>query len=138
MLFGTCDCHSRSLISRRRLLCVGGAGFVSSLVSTLAGNARTARAQALGSRVPEVDRVAVRVITDNQVVQFVASEKRNGLTIERRTSANLTPDAPPRTALHGEWGFSMHVESQRDNEVRNVLIDFGYTPETLINNIRSC
>jgi 7,8-dihydropterin-6-yl-methyl-4-(beta-D-ribofuranosyl)aminobenzene 5'-phosphate synthase len=135
MLFGTCDCHSRSLISRRRLLCVGGAGFVSSLVSTLAGNARTARAQALGSRVPEVDRVAVRVITDNQVVQFVASEKRNGLTIERRTSANLTPDAPPRTALHGEWGFSMHVESQRDNEVRNVLIDFGYTPETLINNM---
>ena len=135
MLFGTCNCHSLSPISRRGLLCAGGAGFVSALIGTLAGNARTAQAQALGSRVPEVDRVAVRIVTDNQVIQFIPSEKRDGLTIERRTGANLTPDAPPRTALHGEWGLSMHVESQRDNEVRNVLVDFGYTPETLINNM---
>ena len=135
MLFGTCNCHPRSPISRRGLLCAGGAGFVSALIGTLAGNARTARAQALGSRVPEVDRVAVRIVIDNQIIQFIPSEKRDGLTIERRTGANLTPDAPPRTALHGEWGLSMHVESQRGEEVRNVLIDFGYTPETLINNM---
>jgi 7,8-dihydropterin-6-yl-methyl-4-(beta-D-ribofuranosyl)aminobenzene 5'-phosphate synthase len=129
MLFGTCNCHLRSPISRRGLLCASGAGFVSALIGTLAGNARTARAQTLGSNVPEVDRVAVRIVTDNQVIQFIPSEKRDGLTIERRTGANLTPDAPPRTALHGEWGLSMHVESQRANEVRNVLVDFGYTPE---------
>jgi 7,8-dihydropterin-6-yl-methyl-4-(beta-D-ribofuranosyl)aminobenzene 5'-phosphate synthase len=135
MLFGTCNCHPRSPISRRALLCAGGAGFVSALIGTLAENARTARAQALGSTVPEVDRVAVRIVTDNQVIQFIPSEKRDGLTIERRTGANLTSDAPPRTALHGEWGLSMHVESQRANEVRNVLVDFGYTPETLINNM---
>src|SRR6266481_4706922 len=100
MLFGTCNCHPRSPISRRGLLCSGGAGFVSALIGTLAGNARTARAQALGSRVPEVDRVAVRFVTDNQVLQFSPSEKRDGLTIER-TGANLIPVAPPRTALHG-------------------------------------
>jgi 7,8-dihydropterin-6-yl-methyl-4-(beta-D-ribofuranosyl)aminobenzene 5'-phosphate synthase len=29
----------------------------------------------------------------------------------------------------------MHAESQRGNEVRHVLVDFGYTPETLINNM---
>src|SRR5258707_13377034 len=135
MLFGSCYCHRSSPVSRRRLLCAGGAGFVSALIGTLVGNERTARAQALGSKVPEVDRVAVRIVTDNQVIQFIPSEKRDGLTIERRTGANLTPDAPPRTALHGEWGLSMHAESQRGNEVRNVLIDFGYTPETLINNM---
>jgi 7,8-dihydropterin-6-yl-methyl-4-(beta-D-ribofuranosyl)aminobenzene 5'-phosphate synthase len=135
MLFGSCYCHPWSSVSRRRLLCAGGAGFVSALIGTLAGNGRTARAQPLGSQVPEVDRVAVRIVTDNQVVQFIPSEKRDGLTIERRTGANLTPDAPPRTALHGEWGLSMHAESQRGNEARNVLIDFGYTPETRINNM---
>jgi hypothetical protein len=48
MLFGTCNCHQRSPISRRGLLCAGGPGFVSALIGTLAGNARTARAQALG------------------------------------------------------------------------------------------
>ena len=135
MLFGSCNCHSRLPMSRRRLLCAGGAGFVSALIGTLAGSARTARAQALGSSVPEVDRVAVRIVTDNQVIQFIPSEKRGGLAIERRTGANLSPDAPPRTALHGEWGLSMHAESQRGNEMRNVLVDFGYTPETLINNM---
>src|SRR5262249_12504074 len=106
MLFGTCNCHSRLPISRRGLLCAGDAGFVSALIGTLAGSERTARAQALGSKVPEVDRVAVRIVTDNQVIQFIPSEKRDGLTIERRTGANLTPDAPPRTALHDEWGLS--------------------------------
>jgi 7,8-dihydropterin-6-yl-methyl-4-(beta-D-ribofuranosyl)aminobenzene 5'-phosphate synthase len=138
MLFGSCNCHSRLPMSRRRLLCAGGGGFVLALIGTLAGSARTARAQALGSRVPEVDRVAVRIVTDNQVIQFIPSEKRGGLAIEPRTGANLSPDAPPQAALHGEWGLSMHAESQRGNEMRNVLVDFGYTPETLINNMSLC
>src|SRR5262249_43568728 len=34
-----------------------------------------------------------------------------------------------------EWGLSMHAQSQRGSEVRNILIDFGYMPETLNNNI---
>jgi 7,8-dihydropterin-6-yl-methyl-4-(beta-D-ribofuranosyl)aminobenzene 5'-phosphate synthase len=75
------------------------------------------------------------MVTDNEVIQFVPSEKREGLTIERRTSGNQTPDAPPRTTLTGEWGLSMHAESQRGSEVRNVLVDFGYTPEALLTNM---
>jgi 7,8-dihydropterin-6-yl-methyl-4-(beta-D-ribofuranosyl)aminobenzene 5'-phosphate synthase len=74
------------------VLCAGGAGFVSALISTLVGSSRTAQAQALGSQVPEVDRVAVRMVTDNQVIMFVPSEKRVGLTIERK-GGNQTPDA---------------------------------------------
>ena len=136
MLFGTCCCDGGRLsMSRRGLLCAGGAGLLSTLIGTLVETSRTAQAQALGPKAPEVDRLAVRIVTDNQVIQFIPSEKRDGLTIERRTGANLSPDAPPRTALHGEWGLSMHAESQRGNEVRNVLVDFGYTPETLLNNL---
>jgi 7,8-dihydropterin-6-yl-methyl-4-(beta-D-ribofuranosyl)aminobenzene 5'-phosphate synthase len=41
----------------------------------------------------------------------------------------------PRHALNGEWGLSMHAESQRGGETRQVLIDFGYTPEVLTNNM---
>jgi len=135
MLFGPCSCDPRaSSISRRGVLCAGGAGFVSALIGTLVGASRTAQAQALGSRVPEVDRLAVRIVTDNEVILFVPSEKREGLAIER-LGPNLTPDAPPRTALSGEWGLSMHAESRRGNELRNILIDFGYTPETLLNNM---
>jgi 7,8-dihydropterin-6-yl-methyl-4-(beta-D-ribofuranosyl)aminobenzene 5'-phosphate synthase len=107
----------------------------SALIGTLVGTSRTAQAQALGSQVPEVDRLAVRMVTDNVVIQFIASDKREGLAIERRTGPNVTPDVPPRTALNGEFVLSMHAESCRGNEQRNILVDFGYTPETLLNNM---
>lgn len=135
MLFNACNCAPASSVSRRVVLCAGGAGFVSALIGTLVGSSRTAKAQALGSRVPEVDRLAVRMVTDNEVIQFIPSEKRGSLTIERRTGGSATPDAPPRATLTGEFGLSMHAESQRGNETRNVLVDFGYTPETLLTNM---
>ena len=40
--------------------------------------------QDMGGGVRVVDTLAVRMVTDNIVIQFVPSEKRNGLTIERR------------------------------------------------------
>ena len=82
MLFGTCSCNSSaSSISRRGLLCGGGAGFVTALIGTLASSSRTARAQALASTPPEVDDLAVRIVTDNQIIKFIPTEKRDGLTI---------------------------------------------------------
>jgi 7,8-dihydropterin-6-yl-methyl-4-(beta-D-ribofuranosyl)aminobenzene 5'-phosphate synthase len=80
-------------------------------MDTLAGGSRTAQAQALGAHVPEVDRLAVRMVTDNEVIQFVPSEKRGSLIIERQTAGNQVPDAPPRYTLTGEWGLAMHAES---------------------------
>src|SRR5947208_4542467 len=136
MLFGTCNCNSSaSSISRRGLLCAGGAGFVTALIGTLASSSRTARARALASTPPEVDSVAVRIVTDNQIIKFIPTEKRDGLTIERKPGGYLSKDAPPRAELVGEWGLSMHAESRRGSEVRNILIDFGYQSETLLNNM---
>src|SRR3990172_8204375 len=134
MLFNACNCLSgSSLLSSFGPFCAGGAGFVSAMVASMVASAQTARARTLGYEIPEVDRLAVRMVTDNVVIQFVPAEKRDGLTIERRTTGNLMPDAWPRTSLRGEWGLSMHAESQRGGEVRHVLIDFGYTPEVLLN-----
>jgi 7,8-dihydropterin-6-yl-methyl-4-(beta-D-ribofuranosyl)aminobenzene 5'-phosphate synthase len=136
MLFGACNCvPGLSSLPAFGPLCAGGAGFVSAMIATMVASAKTANAPTLGRAAPEVDRLAVRMITDNIVIQFVPLEKREGLTIERRTGGNTTPDAPPRAALNAEWGLSMHAESQRGGETRNVLIDFGYTPETLLNNM---
>jgi 7,8-dihydropterin-6-yl-methyl-4-(beta-D-ribofuranosyl)aminobenzene 5'-phosphate synthase len=136
MLFGGCNCvPAASWLSTLGPLCGGGAGFVSAMIGTMVANARTAPARPLGGAVPQVERLAVRMVTDNVVIQFVPSEQRDGLTIERRSAGNTTPDAPPRAALNGEWGLSMHAQSQRAGEVRNVLIDFGYTPQVLLNNM---
>jgi 7,8-dihydropterin-6-yl-methyl-4-(beta-D-ribofuranosyl)aminobenzene 5'-phosphate synthase len=49
-------------------------------------------------------------------------------------------EPPPRAtdyrrAIHNQWGLSLYLESQRGGEQRNVMLDFGYTPEALINNM---
>jgi 7,8-dihydropterin-6-yl-methyl-4-(beta-D-ribofuranosyl)aminobenzene 5'-phosphate synthase len=134
MLFGGCTCGVAPL-SRRGLLCAGGAGFVSALTATLIGASRTALAQELTAGVPEVDYLAVRIVTDNRVVLFVPSEQRSGLNIERRVGPNLSPDSPPSTDIGGEFGLAMHAQSRRGEEERNLLVDFGYTPEILLNNL---
>ena len=38
-------------------------------------------------------------------------------------------------ALVSEFGLTMHAQSKRGEETRNVLVDFGYTPEALMNNM---
>jgi 7,8-dihydropterin-6-yl-methyl-4-(beta-D-ribofuranosyl)aminobenzene 5'-phosphate synthase len=133
MLFSGCNCIPDA--SSLGALCSGGPSFVSAMMAELAASARTAEATPLGRKVPEVDRLAVRIVTDNIVIQFVPAEKRGSLTIERRTGGNTVPDRPPRAALNGEWGLSMHAESQIGGETKHVLIDFGYTPEVLLNNM---
>jgi 7,8-dihydropterin-6-yl-methyl-4-(beta-D-ribofuranosyl)aminobenzene 5'-phosphate synthase len=134
MLFGSCNCPRPSSLSRRTVLRTGGASFVSTLVSTMIGNGRTAQARTLSGVVPEVDRLSVRIVTDIMVRRNVGSEKLDGLTVER-APPNEVPNALPRATLVGEWGLSMHAESQRGTETRNVLVDFGYNPVTLLNNM---
>jgi 7,8-dihydropterin-6-yl-methyl-4-(beta-D-ribofuranosyl)aminobenzene 5'-phosphate synthase len=133
MLFNLCNCVPGAPLAAGSL-CAGGAGFVSAMMATLAAANRTQPAKTLAHEVPVVDRLAVRVVTDNIVVQFVPSERRDGLTIERR-SGNTHPDKPPRTVFSGEWGLAMYAESKRGDETRHLLIDFGYTPEVLLNNM---
>ena len=135
MLFGPCvEGPVAPFLSSAGALCAGGAGFVSAVIATLAASARTAPAKTLGTAVPQVDRLAVRMVTDNIVIQFLPNEQRDGLTIERK-SGNTSPDKPPRTILNGEWGLAMQAQSHRGTEERNVMVDFGYTPEVLLNNM---
>ena len=116
-------------------LCAGGAGFVTAMLAALAPNRQTADVLMPHTKPPVVDKLAVQILTDNIVMNFVPDEKREGLTIERRQRPPDDPDAPPRYSLSGEWGLSMHARSFRGKEERNILVDFGYTPDVLNNNM---
>ncbi len=133
MLFNLCNCVAPSALAVGSLG-AGGAGFVTAMMATLAASGRTQAAKTLRGEVPVVDELAVRVVTDNVIVQFVPGLKREGLTIERN-NGNTHSDRPPRTVLNGEWGLAMVAQSKRGSETRHLLIDFGYTPETLLNNM---
>lgn len=136
MLFGGCGCLPvAGFFADAAGLCAGGAGFISAMVAAMAHRRQEAEVLMPGKSPPVVDRLAVRILTDNVVINFVPGEKREGLTIERGHPPRPNPDEKPRHAPMGEWGLSMHAQSSRNGEERNILVDFGYTPEALLNNM---
>jgi 7,8-dihydropterin-6-yl-methyl-4-(beta-D-ribofuranosyl)aminobenzene 5'-phosphate synthase len=135
MLFGPCAIDAgATFLPSAGALCAGGAGFVSAVVGAMLAQQKAQAAPLLAGKPPEVDRLAVRIVTDNIVVQFVPGTQDDGFAVER-AGGNTRPDRPPRTALRGEWGLALHCESKRYDETRHIMIDFGYTPEVLLNNM---
>jgi 7,8-dihydropterin-6-yl-methyl-4-(beta-D-ribofuranosyl)aminobenzene 5'-phosphate synthase len=120
-------------IGRRDVLCSGGSALFSSLVAALLDGANPARAQTISGNVPEVDRATIRVVTDNYHFALSPSGKIGDVMVER--IGFPLSDKPPEKVLLSEFGLSMHLETQRANDTRNVLIDFGYSSPTLLNNL---
>jgi 7,8-dihydropterin-6-yl-methyl-4-(beta-D-ribofuranosyl)aminobenzene 5'-phosphate synthase len=108
MLFNLCNCAT-PLVSSGGPLCIGGAGFVTAVMATLAANARTPEAKRLRENVPRVDRLAARIVTDNLTQLFVPEETLDGLTIERRVPFSY-PDRLPRHILNARVGVSSFAE----------------------------
>jgi 7,8-dihydropterin-6-yl-methyl-4-(beta-D-ribofuranosyl)aminobenzene 5'-phosphate synthase len=125
-----CQC---SAIHRRDLVCGGGAVLFSAIVGTLIGSQKPVRAETVSGKVPEIDRVAVRVVVDSYQFAVAPSRKTADVQIEH-FGWGIGGGKPPGATLISEFGLSMHVESRRGTETRNLLIDFGFTPDALVNN----
>jgi 7,8-dihydropterin-6-yl-methyl-4-(beta-D-ribofuranosyl)aminobenzene 5'-phosphate synthase len=117
--------------SPRRLMAALGAGM--GLANGVFTGVDADMAPPLVGAPPEVDRLAVTVVTDSYHHNFEASGNFCGVDVKRFTLP-LTSE-PPRRVLQNEWGLALHVESVRGAETRRVLIDFGYTYETINNNL---
>lgn len=121
--------------ARRDVLCGGGAAALSVLLASLLGDARPALAEAVTGPVPELDSVAVHVVTDNYQFAVAPSRKFEGLAVEH-FGWGIAPDHPPGATLASEFGLSLHVTSRRGEDTRRTLVDFGFTPEALNNNLK--
>src|SRR3982074_2443217 len=73
--------------------------------------------------VPTIDKLAIRVLVDQQHDQFLRGSTVNGV-VHEGPGPGRSADA--RNVLHNEWGLSLLLESQRAQEQRTVLLDFGY------------
>jgi 7,8-dihydropterin-6-yl-methyl-4-(beta-D-ribofuranosyl)aminobenzene 5'-phosphate synthase len=127
--------HARedSLISRRDALCGGGAGVLTAMIAALLGDTKPVRAETMTGSVPEIDALAVRVVVDSYQFAVAPSRTQEGLEIQH-FGWGIHKDSPPTRTLVSEFGLAMHVESRRGAEIRSTLVDFGFTPEALINN----
>ncbi|MGL3111414.1 MBL fold metallo-hydrolase [Bradyrhizobium sp. BR 1432] len=125
-----CQCNA---IHRRDVVCGGGAALFSAVVATLIGSGKPVRADSIAGKVPEIDRVAVRVVVDSYQFAVAPSRKVSDVEIEH-FGWGIGGGKPPGKTLISEFGLSMHVESRRGAETRHVLVDFGFTPDALVNN----
>ncbi|MBR0787403.1 MBL fold metallo-hydrolase [Bradyrhizobium iriomotense] len=125
-----CQCNA---IHRRDVVCGGGAALFSAVVAALIGSGKPVRAEAVAGKVPEIDRVAVRVLVDSYQFAVAPSRKVSDVEIEH-FGWGIGAGKPPGKTLISEFGLSMHVESRRGDETRHVLVDFGFTPDALVNN----
>jgi 7,8-dihydropterin-6-yl-methyl-4-(beta-D-ribofuranosyl)aminobenzene 5'-phosphate synthase len=112
------------LFGRRQFLqataALGGAAAI--------GGLKPARAAAID--IPTVDKLTVRVLVDSSFDSFLRPSQLNGVSI-----APAGGFGDFRRSLHNEWGLSLWLESQRMEERRTLMLDYGYTPEVLANNM---
>lgn len=87
-------------------------------------------ASAAPIQVPVVDKLALRVLIDSSHDLFFKPSEVHGVSI--------TPAPRPsdfHQILHNQWGLSLYIQSQRGDEQRTLMLDYGYSPEALLNNI---
>lgn len=107
-------------LTRRSLLALAGASFIP--VAPL-------RASAVLS-VPSVERLELTVLIDSTTGVF-------GVPITRPDIRVVPPPitADYHTAFAGQWGYSMLAAASVGEKQSKTLIDFGYTPAALLNNM---
>jgi 7,8-dihydropterin-6-yl-methyl-4-(beta-D-ribofuranosyl)aminobenzene 5'-phosphate synthase len=120
-------------ISRRDVLCGGGASALTLMIAALLGDTQPARAATISGSVPEIDALAVRVVVDSFQFAVAPSRSLEGVEIQH-FGWGIRKDSPPGRTLVSEFGLAMHVETRRGTQTRSTLVDFGFTPDALINN----
>jgi 7,8-dihydropterin-6-yl-methyl-4-(beta-D-ribofuranosyl)aminobenzene 5'-phosphate synthase len=122
-------------VSRRQIFRAAGVGFVAGLTTTLMDAGRVAKAQNASSAAPVVDRLTVTFITDNYTDKFRIPVQIAGVRVDW-PGPTEKPEVAPVTTLEAEWGLAMLAESSLGADVRRVMVDFGYSPSVLLNNMR--
>ncbi len=79
---------------------------------------------------PVVDKLTIRVLLDSAHDIFLRGQEVNGVKAIRARGAE-----DYRRTLHNQWGLSLLLESQQGSDQRTALLDFGYSPDALLNNI---
>jgi 7,8-dihydropterin-6-yl-methyl-4-(beta-D-ribofuranosyl)aminobenzene 5'-phosphate synthase len=87
-------------------------------------------AKAAPIEAPVIDKLAMRVLIDSSHDLFFRPTQVNGVSVQ--------PAPRPkdfRQILHNQWGLSLFLETEKGTEQRALMLDFGYSPEALFNNI---
>jgi 7,8-dihydropterin-6-yl-methyl-4-(beta-D-ribofuranosyl)aminobenzene 5'-phosphate synthase len=80
---------------------------------------------------PAVKSLSVRLVVDSYFDQFMPKAEHRFCRIEH---VSRIPGREQESTIAGEWGLSLHLESENRSGKGQYLLDFGYTPEILLRN----
>jgi 7,8-dihydropterin-6-yl-methyl-4-(beta-D-ribofuranosyl)aminobenzene 5'-phosphate synthase len=113
-------------IARRTLLGAAAAGFAAAAINSAAA----------APSIPSVDSLELQVLVDNATFgPFLPDLELPGLKLVRNGGHGPASPMMSRRALQAEFGLSLLATSQRAGRIARVLVDFGYSPETVRNNL---
>lgn len=107
-------------LNRRSVLALAGSALVSSFPVQAAA----------GFSVPEVDQLQLTVLIDSTTSLFGTSITLPDIRV---VPPSITSDF--RNAFAGQWGYSIFAQSSAVGTTRSTLVDCGYTPGALLNNM---
>jgi 7,8-dihydropterin-6-yl-methyl-4-(beta-D-ribofuranosyl)aminobenzene 5'-phosphate synthase len=119
--------HMSDAIKRREFV-KNAVAFAGAAVA--GGFGRSNPASAAVIQPPVVDKLRVNVLVDSSQDWFFKPSQVHGVSVQPGPRATDF-----RRALHNQWGLSLFLESQRGSEQRNFMLDYGYSPDALLNNI---
>ncbi len=82
--------------------------------------------------VPVVDSLTVKVLIDSS---YETPRAGTSKWIKVKRAPPYIPAGNTRRVLHNQWGLSLALESRIGSDTRDLMLDFGYTPEALLNNM---
>jgi hypothetical protein len=83
--------------------------------------------------VPTVDSLTISVITDSS---YDTPKVGQSKWVKTRRVGLVSP-YDIRKTLHNEWGLALALESRIGGDTRQILLDFGYTPNAYLNNMET-
>jgi 7,8-dihydropterin-6-yl-methyl-4-(beta-D-ribofuranosyl)aminobenzene 5'-phosphate synthase len=119
-----------STLDRRRFLRASALAAPALACTRVVRDARGAEAPRIEA--PAVDSLSVQVVTDGNHDIFISGAQVAGVRVERVRGFR---GAQERRTLRSEHGLSLYLTSRKGDETRRFLLDFGWTPEVLNNNL---
>ncbi len=80
---------------------------------------------------PVVDNLTIQVVLDTNHDIFISGAQAPGVGVKRIRS----PAAFNGRTLESQRGLSLHLTSTKGTDTKRILLDFGYTPDVLNNNL---
>lgn len=93
------------------------------------------RVQAATLAAPEIDRLTIRVLVDSGHELFLDKTDHPMVKVER-SGIGIVGGSGALAGINSQWGLSLYIESTAGGVIRRQMLDFGLTPDVLVNNAK--